>query len=44
MKEKIDSMKNRMEKLKEIKKTMDSEKKDEISLADPEARQMKTRH
>ena len=30
-KEKIESMKKRMEKLKEIKKTMDSEKKDEIS-------------
>ena len=30
--EKIESMKERMEKLKGIKKTMDSEKRDEVSL------------
>lgn len=41
---KIESMKKRTEKLRDIKKTIDSEKKDEISLTDPEARQMKTRH
>ncbi|MDA8054895.1 MAG: IS1182 family transposase [Thermoplasmatales archaeon] len=44
MKEKIDSMKKRTEKLRDIKKTMDSEKVDEISLTDPEARLMKTMH
>ena len=44
MKEKIESMKKRMEKLKGIKKTLDSEKSDEVSLTDPEARLMKTRN
>ena len=44
MKEKIEAMKKRMEKLKEIKRVMDQEGQSEISLTDPESRQMKTRH
>jgi hypothetical protein len=32
MKEKIEFMKERMEKLKGIKKTMDSEKRDEVEM------------
>ena len=35
-------MKKKVKKLKGIKKTMDSEKMDEVSLTDPEARLMKT--
>ena len=44
MKEKIEAMKKRMEKLKGIKKTMDSEKRDDVSLTDPAARLMRTRN
>ena len=43
-KEKIEAMKKRMGKLKEIKRIMDQDGRSEISLTDPEARQMKTRH
>ena len=44
MKEKIEAMKKGMEKLKETKKTMDSKKRDEVSLTDPDEGLMRTRN
>ncbi len=41
-KEKIESMRKRMKKLREIKKSMDQSGLDEMSLTDPDARLMKT--
>ncbi len=44
MKEKIASMRKRMEKLSDIKKKMDDDNLQEIEITDPEAGMMKTRH